>query len=431
MGLNIDREIIADGVGFTEIIDPKLRTSVLKIKFVTELSEKTAQLNSIVSLLVPSSNSRIKTYSEMSDRLDALYGSSLYSDTNKNGDCQTVTISADCINNRFAFDKEDILGELLDIINDCIFSPNTDGEGFDKTEFELKRRELIESICSDINNKRWYAMLRAQKTIFKGEPGENSVYGQVETAEKITPSEAYEAYLWLLKTAVIEIYFVSPAEDHSAKERFRKMFDGMERDVQKVRFRAPSPLKDEVCRVTEKVKMKQTKVVMAFKSLTEKREAASVMARLLGGTPFSKLFTNVREKMSLCYYCAASFVYSKGTLFVESGVETENAEKLVAEVQNQLDGIKNGNFTDEEFENTRRYLINLVNGVEDSPGSLISWYFGGRCCDDDISPEEHIHRLEKLTREDIIDAARSFSLDTVYVMEADGEDDGAEEDDDE
>ena len=221
MGLKIDRGIIADGVGFTEIIDPKLRTSVLKIKFVTELSEKASQLNSIVSLLVPASNSRIKTYSEMSDRLDALYGSSLYSDTNKNGDCQTVTISADCINNRFAFDGEDILGELLDIINDCIFSPNIDGDGFDKTEFELKRRELIESICSDINNKRWYAMLRAQKNIFVGEPGEISVYGKVETAEKITPREAYEAYQWLLKTAVIEIYFVSPEEDHSDRPDYR------------------------------------------------------------------------------------------------------------------------------------------------------------------------------------------------------------------
>ena len=179
MGLKIDREIIADGVGFTEIIDPKLRTSVIKIKFVTELSEKTAQLNSIVSLLIPSSNSRIKTYSEMSDRLDALYGSSLYSDTNKNGDCQTITIAADCINNRFAFDSEDILGELLGIMKDCIFSPNADGKAFDKTEFELKRRELIESIYSDINNKRWYAMLRAQSHIFNGEPSGFSSTGKV------------------------------------------------------------------------------------------------------------------------------------------------------------------------------------------------------------------------------------------------------------
>ncbi|WP_049962976.1 pitrilysin family protein [Ruminococcus sp. HUN007] len=428
MGLKLDREIIADGVGFTEITDPKLRTSVLKIKFVTELSGETAQLNSIVSQLIPSSNSRIKTYSEMSDRLDALYGSSLYSDTSKNGDCQTITVSADCIDNRFAFDSEDILGELLDIINDCIFSPNTDENGFDKTEFELKRRELIESIYSDINNKRWYAMLRAQRHIFKGEPGEYSVYGTVENAEKITPRQAYDAYLWLLKTAVIEIYFVSPVTDHSAKERFRKMFSGMEREVQNVRFRSVSPLKAEVCRVTEKVKMKQTKVIMAFKSATDSKYAATVMARLFGGTPFSKLFSNVREKMSLCYYCAASYVFSKGTMFVESGVETENTEKLISEVQNQLDSIKNGGFTDEEFENTVRYLINLVNGVEDSPGSVVTWYFSGRCSSDEVSPEEYIRRLEKLTREDIIAAARSFSLDTVYVMEADAD---SEEDDDE
>jgi len=88
MELSIKRDVIADGVGFSAIVDTKLKTNVLKIKFITELSEKEAPLNSMAAMLIGSTNNKIKTYSEMSDRLNALYGSSIYTDTSKSGDCQ-------------------------------------------------------------------------------------------------------------------------------------------------------------------------------------------------------------------------------------------------------------------------------------------------------------------------------------------------------
>lgn len=431
MGLKINREVIADGVGFSEIIDPKIKTSVLKIKFITELNEKNAQLNTIAAQLVTASNSRIKSYSEMSDRLDALYGSLLYCDVTKNGDCQVISVNAGCIDNRFAFEGENILGDLLGIVHDCIFEPNLEGDGFDSHEFELKRRELTEAINSEINNKRWYAMFRAQKHIFKGEPVANSTNGTMEAAEKITPAQAYEVYKELLETAVIEIYFVSSSENHTAKEAFRKMFSSAERRVQKVNLRSVSPLKTEVCRVTEQVAMNQTKVIMAFKTKCENRLAAILAAKIFGGTPFSKLFVNVREKMSLCYYCSASYVYSKGTMLVESGVDTEKAEKLMEAVAVQLESVKQGDFTDEDLLAAKLNFANGIRSVNDTPSQIISWYFIGFCYGDEVTPEEELERVMKLTREDVIEAAKSFDLDTVFVMEANDEEGSDQEDTDE
>ena len=115
MNTDIKREVIADGVAFSEIVDKKLKTNLLKIKFVTELSEKEAPLNSMAAMLIGASNKKIKTYSEMSDRLNALYGSSIYTDTSKSGDCQFISFTADCIDNRFALESENILDDLLDI----------------------------------------------------------------------------------------------------------------------------------------------------------------------------------------------------------------------------------------------------------------------------------------------------------------------------
>lgn len=418
MELNIKREVIADGVAFSEIVDKKIKTSVLKIKFITELSEKEAPLNSMAAMLIGTSNQKIKTYSEMSDRLNALYGSSIYTDTSKSGDCQFISFTADCIDNRFALESEDILGDLLDIAEDCIFNPNVSGNGFDRTEFELKRRELIESIAAEINNKRGYAILRSQKHIFKGEPCSFPQYGTVENAEKITPEEVYEAFVKLVKTAVIEIYFVSSSENSSVKERFRKSFSAIERKPQTPAFRTLSPLKNELCRVTEEIEMKQSKVIMAFKTSSDNKHACTVAARMFGGTTFSRLFTNVREKLSLCYYCSAGFIYSKGTMLVDSGVEKENTEKLTDEVVNQLNALKKGEFTDEELLNTKLYMINSIKSVNDSPNQIINWYFSGYCSGDMSSPEEYIKQIMAVTREEVTEAAASFGLDTIYVMAA-------------
>ena len=431
MSIQINREVIADGVAFSAIIDPKIKNSVLKIKFVTELSEEAAPLNSMAAMLIGSTNNKIKTYSEMSDKLNALYGSSLYTDTSKAGDCQIITFSADCIHNRFALEGEDILSEMLDIAQDCIFNPNvTDGE-FDNTEFELKKRELIESIYSEINNKRGYAHMQANKYIFRDEPCAFSLYGTVENAEKITPKQVYDSYCTLLKTAVIEIYFVSSEKNDSVKERFSEAFSVLERTPQEPKIRTVSPLKTEVCNASDKIEMKQTKVIMAFKTKSDNKTACTLASRILGGTTFSKLFTNVREKMSLCYYCSSSYVYSKGTMLVDSGVENENTEKLTAEVVNQLDAVKNGDFTDEELLNTKLYLVNSVRSVNDSPSQIVAWYFNNYCCGEKLSltPDEHIEKLMAVTREEVTEAANSFELDTVYVMEALESSESQEEDD--
>ncbi len=144
--------------------------------------------------------------------------------------------------------------------------------------------------------------------------------------------------------------------------------------------------------------------------------ACTILSGLFGGTPVSKLFTNVREKMSLCYYCASAYVHSKGTILVDSGVENENVGILTEEVINQLDMIKKGDFTDEELTNTKLALINNIKSVSDSPSSLIGWYFAGYYKGNIISPEQGIKDILSVTREQLTEAANSFSLDTVYVM---------------
>lgn len=171
------------------------------------------------------------------------------------------------------------------------------------------------------------------------------------------------------------------------------------------------------------MQVSQSKMVMAFKSDYEDIYTAKLFCMLLGATPFSKLFANVREKMSLCYYCSSAYADRKGTLFIDSGVESCNIEKAKKAIEEQLKAICNGDFTDEELENTKKSLCGGFKSNYDSIYDIMGWYAAQNTRNTAFTPEEINERIAKLTREDIISCAKTFKPDTVFVIRGEEEED--------
>ncbi len=413
---NYSRRIVADGIGYSTIIDPKFKTNKVQIMFITDLLDETASANALAIGIMGSSNSRYKNISEITAKLNSLYGANINVDIVKQGDFQKLCIGVTSIHNRYALEGEDISGEVLRILLDCVFSPNAQNGEFDSEPFEFRKKDLLDSIEAEINNKRGYAVRQAQKFTFKGENSENSSYGNKDKAKSVTSAQAYEAYQKLLSDAQIEIYFVGPEENQDIEEKISKAFSSIKRNSVKNKFVNFSPVKEEVFRYEEKLDVNQCKMVMAFKSHNKDTYAMKLMNTIFGGTPFSKLFLNVREKLSLCYYCAAGYNQLKGTVFVDCGIEEENIIKTENEILNQLEEIKKGNFSEEDVNNSILSIINSLKGVGDTPLSYINWYYGCFITDEVISPAESIEKYKAVTREQIIAAAESLELDTVYVM---------------
>ena len=184
-----------------------------------------------------------------------------------------------------------------------------------------------------------------------------------------------------------------------------------------VSFLSPSPCKPEPVTVREALPVNQCKMVMGWKTSYTDRYALKMMTMLLGGTPSSKLFANVREKMSLCYYCAANFNECKSFMQVDSGIETENLETAETAIAAQLEAICSGDISDEEMHSTMMTIHNTLCGVGDTASSYIAWYFGQFCRGTKLTPAEEEERYRQVTREDIIAAAKSMQPDTVYIME--------------
>ena len=410
------RTELANNIGFSSIIDEKFKTSSISIRFITPLGAQTAAANALGMGALSSSNSEYTTLAALNEKLSSLYGAGLSSFARKRGDVQILGLGASWIANRYAIDEEDIEGEMLGIVRDCLFRPNAKGGEFDTDSFAITKKDLLDRIDAELNNKRGFALARAAETAFTGEPAENSCYGTKDAASAVGAAEAFRAYERLLRTAQVEIFFVSSQENPKAAELLRESFSEIDRSPEAVAFRNKSPLRDDIVTVQDEFDVRQCKMVLIFKSDSDDTFAMKMLSTIFGETPVSKLFMNVREKMSLCYYCACRTVASKGALMVDIGAERSNMEKAKAEILHQLDEIKNGSISDEELESAITSIENALCQVGDTPSSYAGWYFE-RFCDGAIrTPQEQLLDYKSVTKARIVQAANSIKLDSIYLM---------------
>ena len=414
--MNYNRIELADNIGFSSVIDEKFKTSSFSISFITSLSDDSAAANAIGIGALVVSNSNLPSLAQMNEKCSFLYGASLTSYTRKRGDLQILGITASWINNKYAFDGENVEHEMLSIVRDCIFSPHAPNGAFSDEAFNITKKDTIDIIDGAINNKRGYAFTRAVALAFRDEPAANLSYGSHDKAEAVTAASAFMAYQELLRSAQIEIFYISSAPNPDAADLFRNCFASIDRAPAPVSFRTPSPLKKMPESRSEIFNVKQCKVVLTYKSTSDDLFALALMSMILGDTPFSKLFLNVREKLSLCYYCSSSFLRTKNAVIVDCGVEKENISKAVEEIDRQINEIRNGNISDDELENTLRLIDDSLESVGDTPSSYSSWFFERFCDNESVSVSDYFNNYRCVTKDRIAEAARSLSLDSSYYM---------------
>lgn len=412
----INRRKIADGVYFSSITDKRYKKNLISVAFSTQLSEETATENVIVPLLLTKCNSKFPSYKAFNNKMSRLYASGIGGTTGRQYDLQTISFGAYYLDDVYALAGEKMTEIMTDILIDCLTSPVTENGVFTAKFIELEKKTAIDNIETAINDKRSYAIERAMKTICKGEPASVCSYGTVEKAKLITPDSAYKAYRRMLETMPCEIICTGCSDFDGVAEKFAAAFEKAGRhDIENTTI-ALSPVKTQTEEVTERLTVNQSKLVLGFKSHSDDDAALVLLQKIFGGSTSSKLFQNVREKMSLCYYCSAARNDLKGIMLVNSGVENENIEKTKEAVIDQLEEIKNGNFTNEDINFAEMAIKNDLKSVADSAGNVSNWYFDCIRKNDIVTPEEKLERYLGVSKERIIAAAKSMVLDSVYVL---------------
>jgi len=426
MDNSVKREKIAEGVHFNSVTDPRYKFNKITVAFFTPLCEDKASLYALLPRCLHKANALFPQSRDFNNYLASLYNAKSDFDIGVFGDTQLLGISMNSMDDSYALHGEKITDAAAKTIFDCVFRPALESGVFVSAEVENGKRQQIESIEAEINEKRHYAANQAKRIIFKGEPAAVNAHGSVEKTREITPGALYEAYKELLKSAVIEIVCVGCNGFDDALRIAKDQFSALERADIVASESAYSPLKPEVAVKTELLPaLNQSKMVLGFKTGTHIiRPVLALMSNLYGGTISSKLFLNVREKLSLCYYCWSGINKQKGVMLVSCGVEEANIEKAKAEILSQLDSVRNGDFTDDELNWALLAEQNNIKTVNDSLSSLTWWYIERIYMQEIESPEEYLKNYENIARENITEAAKSMKLDTFYVLS--GEASGSE-----
>lgn len=419
MPSNFSREKLAEGIYFSSVRDEKFTGNRLCVSLITPLDEKTVSQNAIVPFLLRLGCKSCPDLTALNRRLGLLYGAQLYGDVTKFSDRQILSVSIKGIDSPLALHGEDMVRELVALLCDIVLDTVVENEGFSPAGTELERQNLLDTIEAEINDKRSWAQIRCVSLMFGGGVRALRPCGTTEGAAALTPQSAYSAYTRLLKTARIEAMFVGSGDIAPAREAFSARLLPLEREsFLESEHEIPAPA-GEIRYATEEMDISQSKLVLGFRcnSETEKDKfALRMLSAIYGGTPFSKLFVNVRERLGLCYYCSARYERGNDILMVSSGVEHDKKDAALGEILRQLETIRAGEITDEELVNTKLLMDTSFASVGDSLSSIEGWYLG-QIIQGGQNPPEYEHELmNSVSKEDVIAAARSIVLDTVYFL---------------
>ena len=416
MANSLFRKQIGQGIYFSAVSDKKFKYNRITVNFIVPLSKDIVTNYALIPFLLRKGCRTCPDFSALNAKLSSLYGASLEADVIKYGKYQILEVSILGIDDRFTLQNEHMVEECANLLCQIVLDANLP---FPEKDTALEKQYLIDTISAEINDKRSYALQRCRSIMFENSPVALRKYGEIEQAKAITAKTATEAYCRLKDTAAVEIVFTGSGDFSLAQNILQKTFGTLNRTPYQIEETQKKQPGNQPREYTDYLDVKQSKLVMGFTTgYQEKKEIAvyKLLSCIYGGSPFSRLFLNVRERLSLCYYCAARFDAATGTLTVDSGIEKENKEKAMKEILNQLEIIKKGEFDQTEIENAKLILKNSYETVTDSLNTTESWYLTQILEGTLLSPQEMNELIQNVTKQQLMAAAAKIKLDTVYFL---------------
>jgi predicted Zn-dependent peptidase len=421
--MNLQEIKISDSARLLVVETDKFKKNILSMSAILPLGPGTTPLDLLFPKVLLRGTASCPTNASLKKRLEELYDARIVESGSYFGNSLKIGFTADFLSDRAV--GSPVLEGVIKLLADIWQRPAVDESGLLRgNEVNLAKRAMRDAIRAEINNTAVYAANRCRELVCAGEPHGYSV--TEAEVEEITAAGLTERYKKVRDSAYLTFFYIGPKPAGKVAELLAGAFPpascctGMQRpDI------TPSP--DGVPEYKEaSMPVSQAKLVMGFTtggmvfSDSPEYYAMCLAAEIFGGTPSSKLFVNLRERLSLCYYCGAYYENLKGIIYVLSGIDTKSREAARAEVLAQLDELRAGHITTAELDAALLSVVNSYRQIEDSPYSILSFCFGRGMLGLDCSPENFIKRIKQVTIDDIKKAAERIRLRAEYFLAARG-----------
>ena len=413
---------IKEGIKLHTIKTDKFKTNLIAVFITTPLERKTVTLDSMIPAILRRGSAELNTQEEIEKNLEELYGASFDLGIEKIGDNHVLKFYLESISDEFLPQKENVTDKSIETLLNIIFNLLTENGKFVHEYVDSEKRNLKQIIESKIDNKAAYSAEKTIEAMYKGKPYGLYKYGYIEDLENMQNQDIYNRYQEIIAQGKIDIYVSGTFNENQVEEQITKKLQNLAPRTPKYIINnetTENKQKMQVQELEEKLDVAQGKLVLGLdvlKNEPNSRFAISLYNVILGESANSKLFQNVREKASLAYTAGSSYIRQKGNIIIRAGIEIENKEKALEITKQQLEAMKQGDFTEDDIDNAKKYMINGIKTVEEGQDTEITYYIGQELSDLHTSLEEYQKQIEAVTKEDIIEVANKVEINTIYFL---------------
>ena len=410
---------IAPGVRLTSLPGEKFKRNLITLHLLVPGRRETANELALLPHLLERRCEAIPSPLALSRKLFDLYGAELATDSYTAGANRVVSLAVSCLKNQYALAGEDLVGECAELLFSLLFAPVLENGAFAEEDLAIERDKQVDYLRSEMNDKRSYCLRQGRRALLGHSPLGIESAGYLDEMPGVTAQSLYAAYKGLLENAQMELV-VCGADAGRLEERLARRLANVNRAPMPTESRMVAPRPEAFSHKSEAMDTAQGKlcILLCSGEVPDARGEAvmRVASALLGGLPTSRLFMNVREKQSLCYYCSSSYNALQGVLTLDSGVDHKDARRAADAMLHELKTLQNAPVTPDELAAAHSALQNAFRAAKDSPDSLVSWVFGQQLRGSGLSLDQEMELIASVKADEVQKALAAFTPAVEYVI---------------
>lgn len=392
----------------TKLQTNKFKTNLCSVFLTLPLKKETVTKNALLVSVLRRGTKKLTTQEEISKKLEEMYGAGFNCGVDKIGNYHVLKFYLETLDNKYVLNNENNLQDGIDLLLEIIFNPLIENEAFKKEYVEQEKENLSKMLLSRKDNKASYAIERLIEEMFDGEPYSLYKYGNIEDLKNIDEKNLYEYYKKIIKESKVDLFILGENIENIKIPNIKTNL------LEKIDIKHFKTGKTKI--VKENLDVTQGKLIIGLNAPNTNKMAVSLFNTVLGGGANSKLFQNVREKESLAYSASSSYIRRQNTILIKTGIEIANYEKTLNIIKKQLEEMKNGNISDEEFDAAKELLISSISLIPESAEDMIAFYFDQSLFEENLTVQDYIMKLKNITKEQIIEIAKQVTMDTIYFL---------------
>ena len=394
----------------------KFKTITVRINFKRKINKEEITIRNLLNDILINTSKKYPTSRDIEIETENLYSLGISSTPYKSGNYHIMSFKESFLNESYT--ELGMNEKSIEFLLELIFNPNVENKKFNKEYFELIKKTIKDDISSIKDNTAKYSVARLQESMDKGSLSYRSC-GYIKDLEKITEENLYEYYKSVLKDDIIDIFIIGNINEKKLNIFDKYIKHNQNNEYNESHFIELTPINDEI-EIKEQIENNQSKLAIGLTTdnLTdfELKYALSIYSLILGGNPNSKLFQNVREKNSLCYYINANVAIIPKIILITAGINAKDYKKTIELIKIELENMKTGKFTSKEIDEAKKIYISGCNEVYDSPNSIINNYLAYEYGNLDLI-NKRLKEIKKVTKKDIINVANKITLNKIFFLE--------------